>query len=90
VPLKDLIDTIERLQPDMVCMSASTIDTAIELVDVAKVITNLTPPRPHFGYGGRAFNLNTALTNKMPGTFLGENAQDAVGAVADIIGSSNQ
>ncbi len=90
VPLKDLIDTIERLQPDMVCMSASTIDTAIELVDVAKVITNLTPPRPHFGYGGRAFNLNTALTSKMPGTFLGENAQDAVGAVADIIGNSNQ
>lgn len=51
VPLKDLLDTIQRIQPDMVCLSASTIETALELVEIGKVITRLTPPAPYFGLG---------------------------------------
>lgn len=87
VPLKDLVDTIQRLQPDMVCMSASVIETALELVDVGRVITKLPPPCPHFGFGGRAFNTNTALVNKIPGVFLGKNAQEAVETVAEVLSS---
>ncbi len=87
VPLKDLIDTVQRLQPDMVCMSASTIETAIELVDIGRVITHLPPPTPHFAFGGRAFNINNALVDKVPGIFLGNTARGAIDAIADVIGS---
>ncbi len=87
VPLKDLLDTIQRLQPDMVCLSASTVETALELMDIGRVVTKLPPPCPHFGYGGRAFNLNPALSQKVPGIFLGESAQDAIEAIADVLSS---
>jgi methanogenic corrinoid protein MtbC1 len=89
VPLKDLLETIQRLQPDMVCLSASTIETALELMDVGRTITKLPPPCPYFGYGGRAFNVNPALVQKIPGVFLGHGVQEAIEAISDVIGSSN-
>jgi methanogenic corrinoid protein MtbC1 len=89
VPLNDLLDTIQRLQPDMVCLSASTIETAIEIVDIGRVITQLPPPSPHFCYGGRAFNLNPALVPKVPGSFLGETAQEAVYTISEVLGSAH-
>jgi MerR family transcriptional regulator, light-induced transcriptional regulator len=87
VPLRDLLDTIRQLQPDMVCMAASTTETAIQLLEVGRAISALPPPYPDFGYGGRAFNLNPLLCQKMPGTFLGKDAQEAVDTVGDILGN---
>jgi methanogenic corrinoid protein MtbC1 len=89
VPLNDLLDTIQRLQPDMVCLSASTIETAIEIVDIGRVITQLPPPGPHFCYGGRAFNINPALVQKVSGSFLGETAQEAVFTISEVLGSAH-
>lgn len=88
VPLRDLIETIQRLQPDMVCMAASTTETAMQLFEVGRAVTTLPPPYPHFGFGGRAFNLNPLLADKMPGTFLGRDAQEAVDTISDILGSN--
>lgn len=85
VPLRDLIDIVQRLQPDMVCMAASTVETALQLLEVGRALTMLPPPRPHFGYGGRAFNMNTVLCEKMPGVFLGHDAQEAVDSITDIL-----
>jgi methanogenic corrinoid protein MtbC1 len=87
VPLKDLLDTIRQLQPDMVCMAASTTETALQLLEVGRAINSLPPPYPSFGYGGRAFNLNPLLCQKMSGTFLGKDAQEAVDTVGDILGN---
>jgi methanogenic corrinoid protein MtbC1 len=89
VPLNDLLDTIQKLQPDMVCLSASSIETAMELVDIGRVVTKLAPPCPVFAYGGRAFNLNPTMVRKVPGIFLGEGAQDAIEVISDILGSGN-
>lgn len=85
VPLSDLIDAIQRLQPDMVCMSAATTETALQLLEVGRTVTALPPPYPRFGFGGRAFNLNPALAEKMPGVFLGKDAQEAVDTISDIL-----
>lgn len=86
VPLKDLLDTVRQIQPDMVCMSASTTETATQLLEVGRALLSMAPPAPHFAYGGRAFNLNPVLTQKMPGVNLGKNAQEAVDTVAGILG----
>lgn len=89
VPLHDLIGTIRRIQPDLVCMAASTIETAQSLMEVDKAITSLAPPYPQFGYGGRIFNLNPALRERMSGVFLGHSALDAVEAVNDMLTGPN-
>jgi methanogenic corrinoid protein MtbC1 len=85
VPMRDLLDTVRQLQPDIVCMAASTTETASQLLEVGKAIQLLPPPFPAFGYGGRAFNLNPLLIQRMPGTFLGKDAQEVVDSVADIL-----
>ncbi len=90
VPIKDLVDTIERLKPDMVCMSATSMETAIELVDVGRAIADLPAPAPRFGFGGRAFNINPTLAGKVPGTFLGETTQDAIDAINGVINTPNR
>lgn len=85
VPMKDLLETVRQVQPDLVCMSASTTETATQLLEVGRAIQALQPPVPLFGYGGRAYNLNPVLTQKMPGTFLGRDAQEALDCVADML-----
>lgn len=85
VPLPDLIDSVRHLQPDIVLMGASTTETALQLLDVGRAIAALPPPTPQFGYGGRAFNLNPTLAERMPGRFLGQNAQEAVEVVAELV-----
>ncbi len=85
VPLKDLLDTIQRIQPDMVCLSASTVETALELVEIGRVITRLTPPAPYFGFGGRAFTVNGMLKHKVPGLYLGDTAQEGLDVIADTL-----
>jgi len=88
VPMRDLLDTVRQLQPDMVVMAASTTETATQLLEIGRAVLNLAPPTPHFGYGGRAYNLNPMLVQKMPGTFLGKNALEAVDTVADLLSVS--
>lgn len=85
VPLTDLLETVTRIRPDLVCMAASTVETATRLIDVSKAITSLPQPRPQFGYGGRAFNRNQALCERMSGVFLGQSPQDAVESVATML-----
>ncbi|MCG8347263.1 MAG: MerR family transcriptional regulator [Chloroflexales bacterium] len=88
VPLRDLLESVQRLQPDMVCLAASTTETALQLLEVGRAIVSLPPPCPLFGYGGRAFNLHSMLCSKMPGTFLGQDAQEAVDTISDILSNS--
>jgi methanogenic corrinoid protein MtbC1 len=85
VPMKDLLDTIRQLQPDIVCMAASTTETATQLYEIGRAIQGMPPPCPAFGYGGRAYNLNPMLIQRMPGTFLGKDAQEVVDVVAEIL-----
>jgi methanogenic corrinoid protein MtbC1 len=75
VPLFDLLETVQSVKPNLVCLSASTMETALELITVARGLTEAYP-QVHFGYGGRAFNLNPELRRSMPGVFLGHDARE--------------
>jgi methanogenic corrinoid protein MtbC1 len=85
VPLQDLTGTVRKLHPDMVCLSASTTETALELLEVGEAISTLPPPAPVFAYGGRAFNLNPLLHERMPGFFLGSDTRQALDRVAEVM-----
>jgi methanogenic corrinoid protein MtbC1 len=77
VPLFDLLETVQAVKPTLVCLSASTMETALELIPVARGLTEAYP-QVHFGYGGRVFNLNSELRHSMPGIFLGHDARELV------------
>jgi DNA-binding transcriptional MerR regulator len=72
VPLPDLVETVQAIQPDMVCMSAASQETTRELVDVGNAIAALPSPAPHFGYTGYAIRENPVLGDSIPGVFLGD------------------
>ncbi|HJZ46939.1 MAG TPA: B12-binding domain-containing protein [Roseiflexaceae bacterium] len=84
VPLFDLLEMIDSIKPNLVCMSASTMETALELIPVAREVTQ-AHPQVHFGYGGRVFNANPELRHSMPGTFLGHDAREVVDIAGQLL-----
>lgn len=84
VPQADLLESVRAIRPDLVCLSAAAPETATELLKVGRALAE-AHPRVHFGYGGRAFNLNPELRAAMPGTFLGEDAGAVVDSVARLL-----
>jgi MerR family transcriptional regulator, light-induced transcriptional regulator len=87
VPLFDLLETVQALKPTMVCLSASTMETALELIPVARGLIEAYP-QVYFGYGGRVFNINPELRNSMPGTFLGQDARELVAMAGQLLSGS--
>lgn len=71
LPVEDLVNYARQEKAAMLCMSATTEETALSL---AKVKEKLAAARTKtiFGYGGFIFNINPDLRKKVPGEFLGE------------------
>jgi len=84
VPLADLIETVRSVKPGLVCLSASTAETAMELIDVARALAQAFP-QLRFGYGGRVFNVNPELRRSIPGDFLGQDARELVESVNTLL-----
>lgn len=77
LPLVDLLETVRSVKPLLICLSASTIETAMELISVARNLKEAFPS-VHFGYGGRVFNMNPEIRASMHGIFLGHNGRELV------------
>lgn len=84
VPLAALIDTVDTTRPDLVCLSASLPETAMQIGEAARALAQAFP-QVHIGYGGRAFNLQPELRQGMPGTFLGHDAHEAIEHIARLL-----
>jgi MerR family transcriptional regulator, light-induced transcriptional regulator len=80
VPLVDLLEAVRVIKPSLVCLSASTDASAVELTSVARELLEAFP-KVRFGYGGRAFNTNPELRQAMPGAFLGQDAYELIDSV---------
>jgi methanogenic corrinoid protein MtbC1 len=89
VPLFDLLETVHSLKPNMVCLSASTMETALELIPVARGLTEAYP-QVHFGYGGRVFNVNPELRHSMPGVFLGHDARELADTAGQLLSGGSR
>lgn len=80
LPLPDLQETIDRLAPPMVLLSASRDDTAEVL---GAWIPLLKAPRddrpiPVIAFGGSVFTLSPELRSRIDGVFLGHDARASV------------
>jgi methanogenic corrinoid protein MtbC1 len=84
LPLNDLLETVRAINPDLVCLSSSTAETAAQLLEVAHALRKAFP-QLNFGYGGRTFNINPELRTLMPGTFLGHDARALVDSVTSML-----
>ncbi len=78
VPIGDLMQTVARVQPDMVCMSASSIESAEQVMRIGEALHVGEEPRPVFAYGGNVFNNCPELRARVSGIFLAEDARQAV------------
>ena len=88
VPTEDLIRYAEIEKPAMVCVSASTMETAEPLKRIASALAALQPPSS-LGFGGRVFSTHPLLRHSIDGEFLGESISDACAAVRNKLGGVN-
>jgi len=85
LPADELAKDIECEKPDMLMLSASSIESAQQLKQLAKKIAALDTPKVTIGYGGRIFNIQPELREQIAGVYLGESSLQAVERVGDIL-----
>jgi MerR family transcriptional regulator, light-induced transcriptional regulator len=84
VPLADLIASVLTIRPVLVCLSATTTETAAQLRESGHALLNAVPDL-RYGYGGRVFNLHPELQATMPGRFLGQDAREVADTIAEML-----
>ena len=88
VPPDDLREAVQRLQPRLVVMSATTEETARNLVEAAEMLAALPEPRPRVAYGGQAFDHSAHGAFTLLGTYLGPDARSAADRADALLGSA--
>jgi methanogenic corrinoid protein MtbC1 len=79
VPAEHLIEEIQRLRPELVCVSATTRESAAgDLMRVGEAVRQMAEPRPRLVVGGAAFNADPELQQLYPGAYLGASAREVV------------
>lgn len=87
--LDRLADVLVQLKPQMLLFSATRKESAEALVPLAGVLDEMPDPKPIIGLGGQAFLQYPSLTNKVPGTFLGPQADEAVQQIERMLATRN-
>jgi methanogenic corrinoid protein MtbC1 len=77
IPIVDLADYASYERPDLIILAASMEESARELSGLQDLLKK-NRPIPLFGYGGRAFDLNPELREKIQGLYLGETLELAL------------
>lgn len=90
LPLPDLLDAVSGIRPPLVLLAASTRVSATRLAESAKAIRQQSlaiglGTSPVVGYGGSIFVTDRSLREPIDGLFLGDEADEAVEAVARVV-----
>ncbi len=70
VPNTAVKETVEMLQPKIVGLSSSTIESAHNLTEVGQIIHDMPPPRPQFVFGGIIFAERPDMVARIQGQYL--------------------
>jgi DNA-binding transcriptional MerR regulator len=82
--LEDLTEHARYEKPQMVILTATTREAALNLVTMQNKLSRLRPA-PLFGYGGFAFVYEPVLRQRVPGIFLGETMDAAVKKIVGLL-----
>lgn len=85
--LDDLVDYSLQTKPALVIMTASTNRVAMELLRAEAKFNTITPA-PIFGYAGFAFDFDSELAQKIPGTYLGNSMVKALDKIKQLLGNN--
>lgn len=86
VHVADLLEYARAERPAMVILTANATQAAHELQRVYAGL-NAMRPKPKFGFGGRAFIVNPALRESVPGIYLGDTLSAGVARVKQLLGA---
>jgi methanogenic corrinoid protein MtbC1 len=81
VPALHLAEEIQRLHPNLVCLSATTTESIPGLIAAAEAIDRLAPPKPRLALGGRILNRQEDLRARFPGAYLGATVRELIVAI---------
>ncbi len=87
LPADDVLKTVAQERPAMVCLSATTANTALLMREYQSRLAKLEQPAPIFGYGGRAFDQDPELRRVVGGYYLGADPRDALNTVNNLVRS---
>lgn len=83
VPNSTIEETIRQLRPQVLGLSATTIEAAHNLTEVGQIIYRIEPPRPLFIFGGMAFYERPELRSRIRGQFLEGDVRQIIKQLAD-------
>jgi MerR family transcriptional regulator, light-induced transcriptional regulator len=84
-----LPDTLRRLQPDVLCVSATSEESGAHLAEFGRLVERLAEPRPKLAYGGQAF-ADPARREGVPGVYLGPDAESAVATIEGLLSGGGE
>ncbi len=82
--VEGLAETLRRQQPDVLCLSTTSEESAERIEELAEVVESLPSPRPVLTYGGLAV-ANPARRAQVPGLYLGPDAASAVETIEHLV-----
>lgn len=86
LPLADLAKFAREIRPPLIVLVAMTEDTATELLTLPEWLPEaLETGRPVIAYGGRAYNVNPELQERMHGVYLGATLSEGVDQVEHVL-----
>ena len=86
--IDDFAIEVQKNRPDMVMLSATTVDAAYDLRELTNRLAALNLQQVVVGYGGQVFERQPELRNKIVGVYLGNTAQDAVETTTELLNGS--
>jgi len=87
VPIENILDTVGSTSPDLVVLGAQQLHTAATLREIA---IPLAKADISIAFGGCIFNQNERLQEQIPGHYLGNQIEDAVRVIEQILHLSQE
>jgi methanogenic corrinoid protein MtbC1 len=76
VPAAHLADQIRHLRPNLICLSATTMESIPGLDEIAAAIAALPEPKPRLVLGGRVFSTHTELRTRFPSAHVASSPRE--------------
>lgn len=89
IPLLDLIDYASYEHPQMIILTATMEETALEMKPMLKLASKVRPT-PVFGYYGNVFIYHPELIDEIPGEYLGDSFDEAIENVPELLESNKK
>lgn len=81
VPAADLVREAGRLKPDLVCVSATTLESVAGLEEIYRAVMALPEPRPRLAFGGHVFQAHPELAGRFAGVTFAQSAREFTGTL---------